>query len=116
MTQWTIVYFIPRTFHLLQCCSVSVQSVDPLPENRFQSANADFVQNLSDSRKKFISRPKLLSLDVVFDMPKQETTQSQKELGTASMVNLVDVVQFGKNRDCKTLLSVLLYVTLHCPH
>jgi hypothetical protein len=32
----------------------------------------DFVQNFSDSRKKAICRPELLSLEVLFKMPKQE--------------------------------------------
>jgi hypothetical protein len=33
---------------ILQCCNTSIQSVHTLPENRFQSVNADFVQNFSD--------------------------------------------------------------------
>jgi hypothetical protein len=57
---------------MLQCCDASVQSVDPLAEDCFQSVNADFLQNVSDSRKNFICRPELLSLDAVFEMPKQE--------------------------------------------
>jgi hypothetical protein len=56
---------------MLQYISL-IQSVDPLPENLFESVSADFVQTISDSRKKFIYRPELLSLEAVFEMPKQE--------------------------------------------
>jgi hypothetical protein len=38
-----------------------MQFVGPLPENLFQSVKADFVQIFSDSWKKFICRPELLS-------------------------------------------------------
>jgi hypothetical protein len=48
---------------ILQYCNASVQSVDLLSENHFQSVNGDFLQNFSDFRKKFICRPELLSLD-----------------------------------------------------
>jgi hypothetical protein len=72
-----IVYFIPRSFHLLQPRKASVQSVDPLPENRLQSVNADFVQNFSDSRKKLICKPELLSSGAVFEMPKQKTKKQE---------------------------------------
>jgi hypothetical protein len=55
-----------------------VQSVDPFPENGFQNVKADFVQKFSHSRKKFICRPNLLSLDTVFEMPKQEKLKEVK--------------------------------------
>jgi hypothetical protein len=37
--------------------------IHSLSENRFQNVSAEFVQNFTDSRKKFICRPELLSLD-----------------------------------------------------
>jgi hypothetical protein len=101
---------------LLQCCNASVQSVGPLAENRFQSVNADFVQKFSDSRKKFIGRLELLSLEVVFEKPKQETRKRRKEPSPASPMDVVDVMQFVRNCHGKTPLSLLLYVALHCPH
>jgi hypothetical protein len=58
-------------------CNTLVQSIDQLPENGFQSVNADFVQNFLDSRKKFICRPELLSLEVAFEMPKQNKKKSE---------------------------------------
>jgi hypothetical protein len=64
---------------MLQCCNASVQSLDPLSENCFQSVNPDFVQNFSDSRKKFICRPELLSLEEVFEMPEQENKKKSEE-------------------------------------
>jgi hypothetical protein len=78
----------------------------------------------------------LLSLETVFEMPKQETRnkkqetrnkkqetrnkkqetrKSQRELRPAKRWT-VDVAQFARNCHCKTLLSLLLYVVLHCPH
>jgi hypothetical protein len=57
---------------MLQCCNAALQQFDllihSLPENRFQSINADLVQNFSNSRKKFTCRPELLALEVVFEM------------------------------------------------
>jgi hypothetical protein len=53
--------------------------IHSLPENRFQSVNADFVQIFSDSGKKFIYRPELLSLEAVFEMFKQETRNKKQE-------------------------------------
>jgi hypothetical protein len=119
ITQWTIVCFIACTFHFLQYCNASVQSVDPLPKHGFESVNADFVKNFSDYRKKFIRIPELLSLEVIFEMPKQETKKSQRELSPTSKMDLVDVadvVQFARNCHHKTLSSLLLYVALHCLH
>jgi hypothetical protein len=96
----------------------SILFIHSLPENRVQSANADFVQNFSDSRKKFIRRTELLSLEAAFEMPKQETSNNQRELSPAStveVVDMVDVAQFARNFHRKTLLSLLLHVALHCP-
>jgi hypothetical protein len=62
---------------MLQCID-SIQYVDPLPENSFQSVKADFVQNFSDFRKKFICRPELLSLEIVLEMLEQETSRGAK--------------------------------------
>jgi hypothetical protein len=87
--------------------------IHSLPENRFQRINADFVPNLSDSRKGFIYRPELLCLEAVFEMPKEETRKCQRDLSPAGTVN---VVQFAIHCHRKTLLSLLLYVALHCPH
>jgi hypothetical protein len=64
---------------MLQCCNIAIQSVDPLPKNRFHSVNADFVQNFSDSGKKFICRSELLSLDAIFEMSKQENKKTRKQ-------------------------------------
>jgi hypothetical protein len=68
-----------RNAAMPQYRNASIQSVDPFPENRFQSLNADFVQNFSDFRKKFICRPELLSLEAIFEMPKQETRNKKQE-------------------------------------
>jgi hypothetical protein len=87
--------------------------IHSLPEHRFQSVNADFGQKFSDSRKKFICRPELLSLEAVFEMSKHETRKGQREL---SPVSKVDVMQFAKNCHRKTLLSLLPYMALHCSH
>jgi hypothetical protein len=78
--QWTTVYFIPRTFHfpfagMLEC---RVQSADSLPQNRFQSVKANFLHTFSDSRKKFICRPELLSLKAAYEMPKQNPSTGVK--------------------------------------
>jgi hypothetical protein len=116
MTQWAIVDIIPRTQPFRQCCDASIQSVDPLPVNSFQSINTDFVQNFSDSRKKFICRPELLALEAVFEMPKQGTRKSQRELSPGSTIEVVDLVQFARNCHRNTLLSLLLYLAVHCPH
>jgi hypothetical protein len=96
---------------LLQCCNASAQFVDPLPENCFQSVSADFVGDFADSRKKFIWKPELLSLEAIFEMLKSENKKSQREL---CLVSVVDVVQFPKNRHRKMSLSLLLYVALPC--
>jgi hypothetical protein len=55
-------------------------------------------------------------LEAVFEMPKQETRKSQRELSPASKVDVADMVQFARNCHRKTFVSLLLYVTLHCPH
>jgi hypothetical protein len=61
---------------MLQCCNAAMHRsnllIHSFPENRFQSLSADFVQNFSDSQKKVICRPELLSLEAVFEIPKQE--------------------------------------------
>jgi hypothetical protein len=112
---------------MLQCCNALVQSVDSLPENRFQNLNADFVQNFSDSRKKFICRPELLFLDWrrFLGCPNKKTRKSPSELSPASTVDVMDVMdvmdvvnvmQFARNFHCKTPLSLLLDVALYCPH
>jgi hypothetical protein len=49
-----------------------MQSVNPLSENRFQNANADFGQDFSDSRKKFIGRSELLSLEAFLRCPNKK--------------------------------------------
>jgi hypothetical protein len=73
--------------------------------------NADFVQIFSDSRKTFISKPESLSLEAVFEMPKQETRKNQRELNAVSSV---DMVSFARNCHRKTLLSLLLDMALPC--
>jgi hypothetical protein len=68
-------------FHVLCiCCPASVQSVDPLPEHHFQSVNADFFKNCSDSRKQFIYRPELLSLNwrAFLRCPNKKTRQARR--------------------------------------
>jgi predicted nucleic-acid-binding protein len=50
-----------------------------LPENRLQSVTADFIQNFSDSRKKFICKRELLSVEAVFEMLKQQNKKSSEE-------------------------------------
>jgi hypothetical protein len=99
---------------MLQCCNASVQSVGALPDNCLQSLNADFIQNFSDSRTKFIRTPELLCLEATSEMPKQETRKSQTELSPATRVDVVDVMQFARNCHCITLLSLLLYVMWSC--
>jgi hypothetical protein len=59
--------------------NASIQSLDPLTENHFQSVIADFVHNFSDSRKKFICRPGLLFWETIFEMPKQEKVRKSEE-------------------------------------
>jgi hypothetical protein len=93
-------------FHLLQSSNPSVQSVDPFSETRFEHVSADSVQNSSDSRKKFICRPELLSLLAVFEMPKQETRKSQREQSPATKVDMADAAQSAKNCHRKTFLTL----------
>jgi hypothetical protein len=59
----------------MQCVD---QSVDPPLENRFQSVNAEVVQNVSDSGKTVICRSEFLSLDRVFEILKQEKVRGPK--------------------------------------
>jgi hypothetical protein len=73
--------------------------IHSLQENRFQSVNADFVQGFSDSRRKFICRPELLSLEAVFEMPKQEVRKSPREISPASKVDMVDVMDVMDGMD-----------------
>jgi hypothetical protein len=83
ITQWTIVYFIPYTFHLLQCCNASVQSVDPLPEHRFQSVNADFVQIFQTPERSSSADPNCCPWMQFLRCPnkKQETRNKKKSEG-----------------------------------
>jgi hypothetical protein len=62
------------------------------------------------------TRIAVLGLEAVFEMLKQETSQSQGQLSPASKEDPMDLVQFAKNSHHKTLLLLLLYVAFHCPH
>jgi hypothetical protein len=53
------------------------------------SVNVDFVQNVSDSRKKLICKPELQSLEAIFEMLKQENknTRTQEHKNTRTQAN-----------------------------
>jgi hypothetical protein len=87
--------------------------IHSLTESRFQTIRADLHPNFSDSRKKFICKRELLSLEAVFAMPNQNTRKSHTKLSPASTV---DVVQFARTCHRKPFLSLLLHVALHCLH
>jgi hypothetical protein len=54
----------------------------------------------------------ILGLEAVFEMPKQETRKSQRELTPA---RTVDVMQLARHCYRKTIFSLLLYIALHYP-
>jgi hypothetical protein len=55
----------------------------------------------------------VLGLEAVFEMPNQERRKSQRELSPASIVDVVDVVQFARNCHRKTFVSRFLPAALH---
>jgi hypothetical protein len=95
-------YYLLHSTHfrfaaMLQCISPICWSTPryPLPKR-----NADFVQNFWDSRKKFICTFELLSLEVVFEMRKQENKKKPgggKSGSYGVWGYVVDVGQFARN-------------------
>jgi hypothetical protein len=53
--------------------------IQSISDHRFQNVKVDLVQNFPDSRKKFICKPELYSLEAIFKMSKQANKQTSKQ-------------------------------------
>jgi hypothetical protein len=99
ITQWTIVYFISRTFHLLQYCNPSVQSVDPLtPGKPFSKAQRWFLPKIFGFRKEVYLQIRIALLGGGFWDIQLRNKKKSEEITSG---------QYGGSGECRAIRTKL---------